>query len=61
MEHRGNSLSRPHRTLTLLRGLIDRIVLTPEGGRLEADLYGDLAGILTLASELAPVSTGHPA
>jgi site-specific DNA recombinase len=37
----------------LLRGLIDRIVLTPnkESKRLEVDLYGDLAGILTLATK----------
>ncbi|MEM1150143.1 MAG: recombinase family protein [Pseudomonadota bacterium] len=35
-----------------LRGLIDRIVLTPDasGRRLVADLVGDLAGILTIAS-----------
>ena len=35
-----------------LRGLIDRIVLTPDasGERLVADLAGDLAGILTIAS-----------
>ena len=33
--------------------LIDRIVLTPneESKKLEIDLYGDLAGILTLASK----------
>jgi hypothetical protein len=37
----------------LLRGLVDRIVLTPnkESKRLEIDLYGDLAGILTLATK----------
>jgi site-specific DNA recombinase len=36
----------------LLRSLVDRIVIqTPnEKGRLEIDLHGDLAGILTLAS-----------
>ena len=35
----------------LLRALIDRIELTPneESKKLEIDLYGDLAGILTLA------------
>ena len=35
----------------LLRSLIDRIVLTPNAeGKLDIDLYGDLAGILSLAS-----------
>ena len=35
----------------LLRSLLDRIELTPnDQGRLEIDLYGDLAGILTLAA-----------
>ena len=36
----------------LLRALIDRIELTPneESKKLEIDLYGDLAGILTLAA-----------
>ena len=36
----------------LLRGLIDRITLTPneESKKLEIDLYGDLAGILGLAA-----------
>jgi site-specific DNA recombinase len=34
----------------ILRSLIDRIELTPnQQGKLEIDLYGDLAGILTLA------------
>ena len=37
----------------ILRGLIDRIVLTPneESKKLEIDLYGDLAGILGLADK----------
>jgi site-specific DNA recombinase len=37
----------------ILRGLIDRIVLTPneESKKLEIDLYGDLAGILGLAAK----------
>ncbi len=37
----------------LLRGLIDRIELTPntESKKLEIDLYGDLAGILGLATK----------
>jgi DNA invertase Pin-like site-specific DNA recombinase len=36
-----------------LRALIDKIVLTPEKGRedLRIDLHGDLAGILTIASQ----------
>ena len=35
-----------------LRGLIEKIVLTPEKGRddLRIDLHGDLAGILSIAS-----------
>ena len=34
----------------ILRSLIDRIELRPnQQGKLEIDLYGDLAGILTLA------------
>jgi hypothetical protein len=36
----------------LLRSLVERIELTPnEQGRLDIDLHGDLAGILTLASK----------
>ncbi len=35
-----------------LRSLIDRIELTPNiQGRLEIDLFGDLAGILTMAGK----------
>ncbi len=35
----------------LLRSLLDRIELTPNiGGKLDIDLYGDLAGILSLAA-----------
>jgi hypothetical protein len=36
-----------------LRALIDKIVLTPEKGRedLRIDLHGDLAGILSIASQ----------
>ncbi|HEX7073859.1 MAG TPA: hypothetical protein VF226_07440 [Hyphomicrobiaceae bacterium] len=35
----------------ILRSLIDRIELTPDAeGKLEIDLYGDLAGILSLAA-----------
>jgi hypothetical protein len=36
----------------ILRSLVDRIQLTPNRqGKLEIDLYGDLAGILTLAGK----------
>ena len=35
----------------LIRALIDRIVLTPVNGALEVDLVGDLAGIITLATD----------
>jgi site-specific DNA recombinase len=36
----------------ILRSLVDRIELTPnDQGKLEIDLYGDLAGILSLASK----------
>ena len=38
----------------ILRSLVDRIELRPnQQGRLEIDLYGDLAGILTLAGKKA--------
>ena len=35
----------------VLRGLIDKIVLTPEGEMLKAELHGDLVQILALAEE----------
>ncbi len=39
----------------IIRGLIDRIVLTPAGGVLKAQLHGDLAAILAYAEgELRP-------
>ena len=35
----------------IIRSLIDRILLTPNHeGKLDIDLYGDLAGILTVAA-----------
>jgi len=34
-----------------LRGLIDKIVLSPDGTNLRAELYGDLAHILALSEE----------
>ncbi len=33
-----------------LRGLVDKIVLTPKDGELQVDLYGDLAGILNMST-----------
>ncbi|MEM0909428.1 MAG: recombinase family protein [Pseudomonadota bacterium] len=50
------SLNRDHaktEASTLIRGLIDRIVLTPKSGGQEysIDLHGKLAGILALATE----------
>ena len=44
-----------------LRGLIDKIVLTPEEGRadLRIDLYGDLAGILSIAGRKRAQSGGR--
>ena len=35
----------------LLRGMIDRIVLTPDAGELRIKLYGDLAEILEFATQ----------
>jgi site-specific DNA recombinase len=37
-----------------LRSLINKIVLTPENGRLAIDVHGDLAGILAIAHAKAP-------
>jgi site-specific DNA recombinase len=46
-EHRGEAAD-------ILRSLVDRIELRPkQQGKLEIDLYGDLAGILTLAGKKA--------
>jgi Cupin domain len=46
----------------ILRGLIDRIVLTPNAeGKLEIDLFGDLAGILGLAANKnGPLDASDP-
>src|SRR5690606_6720607 len=46
----------------LLRSLVDRIELTPNAdGRLDIDLYGDLAGILTLATNAnGPLDESDP-
>lgn len=46
----------------ILRSLIDRITLTPNAeGKLEIDLYGDLAGILSLAANAkGPPDEGGP-
>ena len=34
----------------VIRSLVSEIVLTPEGGGLQIDVRGDLAGILTIAT-----------
>jgi site-specific DNA recombinase len=34
----------------ILRGLVDKVVVSPAEGGFALDLYGDLAGILALAS-----------
>ena len=46
----------------ILRSLVDRIELTPDQrGKLEIDLYGDLAGILSLAGNKdKPLSESDP-
>jgi site-specific DNA recombinase len=52
-----DSLNEPDRrteAAELIRALVDRIVFSPEEGspkRATLDLHGDLAGILSLASE----------
>jgi site-specific DNA recombinase len=43
--------------MTLIRSLVERIVLTPEDGELRADLHGDLARILSIC-EGAGVAQG---
>jgi site-specific DNA recombinase len=56
------SLRQPetHReALELIRGLIDAIMLTPTGGKLEIELRGDLTGILAL-SKAGEVGTFSP-
>jgi site-specific DNA recombinase len=35
----------------LIRSLVDKVVLTPVEGQLRINLYGELAGILTLCRE----------
>ena len=37
------------RLRSVIRALLDRIVLTPVDGKLEVDLVGDIAGIMALA------------
>ena len=37
--------------MELIRSLIERIVLTPEDGKLRIDLTGDLAAILSIAQK----------
>ncbi|MFY9836141.1 MAG: zinc ribbon domain-containing protein [Xanthobacteraceae bacterium] len=45
----------------IMRGLIDRIVLTPEGDFLRAELHGDLAVLARFAQEGRVESTGDSA
>jgi site-specific DNA recombinase len=44
-----NEPSTGREAFELLRGLIDSVILTPAGGRLEIELRGDLAGILAVS------------
>jgi len=46
----------------IMRGLIDRIVLTPADGILQANLYGDLASLMNFAETQEPAtkSAGPP-
>jgi hypothetical protein len=46
----------------IMRGLIDRIVLTPADGNLNAELYGDLARLMNFADAKEPAtkSAGSP-
>jgi len=48
-------------TAEVMRGLIDRIVLTPTGGELRAELHGDLAVLARFAQEGERRSDGNPA
>jgi hypothetical protein len=45
----------------IMRGLIDRIVLTPVDGELRAELHGDLAVLARFAQEEECRSGGNPA
>jgi hypothetical protein len=45
----------------IMRGLIDRIVLTPIAGELRAELHGDLAVLARFAQEGERRSGGNPA
>jgi hypothetical protein len=45
----------------VMRGLIDRIVLTPSAGELRAELHGDLAVLARCAQEGERRSAGNPA
>ena len=45
----------------IMRGLIDRIVLTPAHGELRAELHGDLAVLARFAHEGEPRSGANPA
>ena len=60
----GEALNTPE-TVTeaaeIMRGLIDRIVLTPVAGKLRAELHGDLAVLARFAQEGERRSAGDPA
>ncbi len=43
-----------HQAIELIRGLIDKVVLSPnsKGQELVIDVYGDLAGILNISTDI---------
>ena len=45
----------------ILRSLVDQIVLTPVDGKMEIDVQGDLAGILTIATQTQNPAAGKAA
>ncbi len=54
-------LNRPEvrtQAIEILRSLIEEIRLVPENGRLEIEVVGDLAGILTLGGERKQPAVG---
>lgn len=51
-----------HEAADALRSLVDRIELTPnDKGKLDIDLYGDLAGIQSLTRTAGPLDESDPA
>jgi hypothetical protein len=63
--HRGRRPLNAPETVTkaaeVMRGLIDRIVLTPVAGELRTELHGDLAVLARCAQEGERRSAGNPA